>query len=130
MIENHIFTSYWCQITHWSLDVNGKAFQDLLILNTNPTKKKIIMSVHYLKFIRPHQLENSLLTTSAAESSGSCKMIGRLLIKPISPFAMSGVISKEIFRIFPNLGLIGGIGGIMFTNSTVSNYNKQIFKTQ
>lgn len=62
------------------------------------------------------------------ESSGSCKMIGRLLIKPISPFAMSGVTTKEIFLIFSNLGLIGGIGGIMFANSTVSNYNKQTKK--
>lgn len=68
-------------------------------------------------------IRERLLTTSAGESSGSCKMIGRLLIKPISPFAMSGVTAKEIFRILPNLGLIGGIGGFMFTNSTVSNYN-------
>lgn len=49
-------------------------------------------------------------------------------MKPISPFAMSGVTTKEIFWISPNLGLIGGIGGIMFTNSTVSNYNKQTIK--
>lgn len=41
---------------------------------------------------------------------------------------MSGVTTKEIFLIFSNLGLIGGIGGIMFANSTVSNYNKQTKK--
>ena len=73
-------------------------------------------------------IRKSLLTTSAAKSSGSCKMIGRLLIKPISPFAMSGVTTKEIFWISPNLGLIGGIGGTTFTNSTASNCNKQIEK--
>lgn len=41
---------------------------------------------------------------------------------------MSGATTKEIFLIFSNLGLIGGIGGIMFANSTVSNYNKQTKK--
>lgn len=74
-------------------------------------------------------MRKSLLTTSTAESSGSCKMMGRLLMKPISPFAISGVTTKEIFWISPNLGLTGGIGGIMFTNSTVSNYNKQTKNT-
>lgn len=41
---------------------------------------------------------------------------------------MAGVTSKEILQISPNLGLMGGIGGIMFNNSTVSNYNKQKHK--
>lgn len=93
-------------------------------LFTIPIKKISVCTLsqtHQIPVIR-----DSLLTTSASESSGSCKMIGRLLIKPISPFAMSGVTTKEIFRISPNLGLIGGIGGFMFTNSTVSNYDKQM----
>jgi hypothetical protein len=66
-----------------------------------------------------------VLTTSAEESLGSCKIIGRLLRKPISPFAMAGVTSNEIFLISPNLGLTGGIGGNMFTNTTASNYKTQ-----
>lgn len=72
-----------------------------------------------------HMNRKGILTTSAAESLGSCKMTGRLLRKPISPFAMAGVTSNEIFLISPNLGLTGGIGGNMLTNTTASNYKAQ-----
>lgn len=76
-------------------------------------------------YVSQTPISKCILTTSAVEPLGSCKIIGRLLRKPISPFAMAGVTNKEIFLIFPNLGLTGGIGGNMFTNTTASNYKTQ-----
>jgi len=61
----------------------------------------------------------------AGESSGSERIIGRLLIKPISPFAISGVILREIFLISPSRGLTEGTRGILFTSSTPLSCGKK-----
>lgn len=55
------------------------------------------------------------------DSSGSVATTVWLLVNPISPLAMSGVITREMLIAPPKRGLTEGIGGVMFTSCKVSS---------
>lgn len=62
-----------------------------------------------------------LYTKLVFEASGSSATTVWLLVKPISPLAISGVMIREMFKAPPKRGLTDGIGGVMFSNCTLFN---------
>lgn len=54
-------------------------------------------------------------------SSGSYTTTVVLLVKPISPFAMSGVTVRVRLTAPPKRGLTDGIGGLILTRFTLSS---------
>lgn len=64
------------------------------------------------------------LTVLLLLSSGSYSTTVLLLVKPISPLAMSAVTVKVRFRGPPNLGLLEGIGTATSTRTSESSWIK------
>ena len=64
-------------------------------------------------------------TVVALASSGSTTASVALLVKPISPLAMSGVTVRVRLRAPPNRGLMEGMGVRMSTSSTLSSWRSR-----
>lgn len=83
-----------------------------------------MVTVIYRYYVRLTYVASELMvchTRVMLSSSGSFTITVWLLMKPISPFAMSEVTVKVMFRAPANLGLMGGIGGLILTRSTLSS---------